>query len=79
MQKLGTRGEETTDQTEMMLQMMVDQAKMHDEMFEKTGVENEDFEESLMHFVLNKDPEIQKCMQDYMTKMQAEMNKAASN
>ena len=59
----------------MMLQMMVDQAKMHDEMFYKTGVENEDFEESLMFFVLNKDPEIQKAMQDYMSKMQAEMNK----
>ena len=52
---------------------------MHDEMFFKTNVENEDFEESLMHYVLAKDPEIQKCMQDYMTKMQAEMNKAASN
>ena len=80
MQKLGTKsGEETTDQNEMMLQMMVDQAKMHDQMFFKTGVENEDFEESLMYFVLNKDPDVQKCMQEYMTKMQAEMNKAASN
>ena len=58
----------------MMIQMMVDQAKMHDQMFFETHVENEEFEESLMYFVLNKDPDVQKRMQEYMTKMQAEMN-----
>ena len=46
----------------MMIQMMVDQAKMHDQMFFETHVENEEFEESLMYFVLNKDPDVQKRM-----------------
>ena len=42
---------------EMMITMMVDQAKMHDEIFFKTGVENEDFEEAIQWFVM-KDPEV---------------------
>ena len=63
------------DQMQMMMTMMVDQAKMQDEMFFKTGVENEEFEEALM-FYMNKDPEVQKAMQAYMVKMQAEMRKA---
>ena len=62
----------------MMIQMMVDQAKMHDKMYFETKVENEEFEEALMHYVLNKDPDIQKRMQEYMTKMQAEVNQAAA-
>ena len=37
------------------------------------GVENDDFEEALMWYVMNKEPEILKLMQDYMNKMQAEM------
>lgn len=61
-----------------MIQMMVDQAKMHDKMYFETKVENEEFEEALMHYVLNKDPDIQKRMQEYMTKMQAEVNQAAA-
>jgi len=47
------------DQVEMMANMMVEQAKMQDEMFFKSGVENDDFEESLIHWV-SKDPEMQK-------------------
>ena len=58
MKKLQTQKiPETGDQMEMMMQMMIDQAKMQDEMFEKTGVENEEFEEALMYFV-NKDPDV---------------------
>jgi len=41
-------------------------------MFEKTGVENEDFEESLLHWV-SKDPEVAQEMQKYMMKMRAQM------
>ena len=54
----------------MMLDMMVEQSKMHDKMFIKTGVENEEFEESLMYFVLNKDLDVQRAMSDYMMRMQ---------
>lgn len=47
---------------------------MHDDMYVDTkGVENDDFEEALMWYVMNKEPEILKLMQDYMNKMQAEM------
>ena len=63
MQKLQTRQTDTGgDQMEMMMNMMVDQAKMQDEMFFKTGVENEEFEEALM-FYMNKDPDVQRAMQ----------------
>ena len=63
MQKLQTRQTDTGgDQMEMMMSMMVDQAKMQDEMYFKTGVENEEFEEALM-FYMNKDPDVQKEMQ----------------
>jgi hypothetical protein len=41
-------------------------------MFERTGVENEDFEESLLFFV-SKDPEVAQAMQKYMMKMRASM------
>ena len=47
---------------------------MHDKMFFDTAVENEDFEESLMYYVLNKDPDIMKAMNEYMKSMQDEMN-----
>jgi hypothetical protein len=60
------------DQMEMMVAMMVEQQKMQDEMFERTGVENEDFEESLLFFV-SKDPEVAQAMQKYMMKMRASM------
>ena len=48
-------------QMEMMIAMMVDQAKMHDEIFFKTGVENDEFEEAIQWFV-TKDPEVSQAM-----------------
>lgn len=56
----------------MMANMMVEQAKMQDEMFFKAGVENEEFEEALIFWV-QKDPEMQKKMQMYMMKMRNQM------
>ena len=53
-----------------MLDIMVEQAKIHDQIFHEHNVDNETFEESLMYFVLNKDPEIQKNMTEYVEKMQ---------
>ena len=43
-------------------------------MFFETGVENEDFEESLMVY-MRTDPAIQREMQAYMVKMQMEAQK----
>jgi len=50
---------------------------MHDAMYYETQVENEEFESALLWYVLNKDPEIQKKMQEYMSKMQTEMEAGA--
>ena len=49
---------EEKDQNAQMLQMIIDQAKMHDQVYFKTGVENEEFENALMYFVLNQDEEV---------------------
>ena len=53
------------DPNAQMLQMIIDQAKMHDQVYFKTGVENEEFENALMYFVLNQDEEVQAEMKKY--------------
>jgi len=66
-QKARSGGE--MDQMEMMVMMMVEQAKMSDESFAEMGVEQEDFEKSVMYFCA-KDPEVKMAMQTYMMEMQ---------
>ena len=46
---------------EMMVTMMVEQSKLQDELYEQTGVENDEFEDSLLYFV-SKDPEVSQAM-----------------
>ena len=65
-------GETGGDQASTALSMMVEQAKMQDEMFLKTGVENEEFEEALLYFV-SKDEDVKRAMSQYMTKIQEQM------
>ena len=60
------------DQMEVMVTMMVEQQKMQDEMHERTGVENDEFEDSLLYFV-SKDPEVATAMQKYLAKMRQQM------
>jgi hypothetical protein len=60
------------DPMEMMIKMMVQQAKMQDELYEDTKVEHDIFEESLMVFMTT-DKEVQQEMQQYMMKMRAKM------
>lgn len=43
---------------EGMITLMIEQAKMADEMFEKTGVEEEEFTIALIHHNIMHDPEI---------------------
>lgn len=77
MKRLKTqKAPDTNDQMAMMVTMMSEQAKMQDEMFFKTGLENEEFEEALMYYV-QKDPEVQKKMQDYMMKMRSQLGAGA--
>ena len=49
--------QEPGDQMEKMMSFMVEQIKMQDKIFLKTGVENEEFEESLMIY-MRSDPEV---------------------
>ena len=67
------------DPNAQMLQMIIDQAKMHDQVYFKTGVENEEFENALMYFVLNQDEEVQAEMKKYMEKMQKELASASGS
>lgn len=60
------------DPMEMMIKMMVQQAKMQDDLYEDTKVEHDIFEESLMVFMTT-DKEVQGEMQQYMMKMRAKM------
>ena len=79
MKKVSQDGSKSeADPTAQMMQMVVDQAKMHDQMYFKTGVENEEFESALMYFVLNQDPDVQAMMKTYMEKMQKSLSAAES-
>ena len=57
------------DPMEMMVEMMCEQAKMSDEAFATTQVEQEDFEHAVM-ILCAKDPEVKMAMQQYMMEMQ---------
>jgi len=57
------------DQQEGMITMMAEHAKVSDEMFFKYGVEEDEFNESVMHYNLMQDPEIMAMMQANMQKM----------
>jgi len=53
------------DEMEMMIDMFTDQAKTEDALFIKEGVENDDIEHAIMHFLEKKDPEVMKAMMAY--------------
>ena len=61
------------DEMEMMISILVDQAKCDDELFIKEGVTSDELEQSLMFYMSQKDPEVMKVMQQYMMDMQKEM------
>lgn len=46
------------DPMEGMMDMMIEQAKLTDEMFEKYQVDEEEFNSAMMHYNLMNDPEI---------------------
>lgn len=54
--------------------MMVEQCKAQDEIFRKTGTENDEFEAALLYYC-STDPVVAKAMQEYMMKMQTEMQR----
>jgi hypothetical protein len=52
------------DQVEAMIEMMVKKAILSDEMFEKHGVEEDEYNFAVMHYQLTKDPEVYKKMME---------------
>jgi hypothetical protein len=49
--------------------MLVENAKTGDELFEKYGIEEEEFTKCFKHYELMKDPEIVRIMQQNMAKI----------
>lgn len=51
------------------MEMMIEQAKLGDEMFEQYGIEEEEFNAAMLHYQLMNDPEVVRVMQDNMKKL----------
>lgn len=60
----------------MMMKMMVQQAKAQDELFEKTGVEEEDLNSCITKLDLQKDPEFMQMVQANMQKVMMKAQQA---
>lgn len=54
---------------EQIVEIMVEQAKLADEMFERHGVEEEEFNAAIIHHKIMEDPEIVKLQFENMRKM----------
>jgi len=54
---------------EMMAHVMVEQAKLQDDLWVTHKIENDEFEDNLMHYVSH-DPQVAQSMQKYMMQMQ---------
>lgn len=53
----------------VMLEAMVEQAKISDAMFEKYGIEEEDFNTAMIHYNLENDPKISAVVMQNMNKL----------
>lgn len=51
------------------MDMMMEQAKLSDEMYELHGVDEEEFNASMLHYNLMNDPEVTKVMMENMKKL----------
>jgi|LauGreDrversion4_2_1035121.scaffolds.fasta_scaffold689896_1 hypothetical protein len=52
-----------------MMEMMMEQAKLSDEMYEQHGVDEEEFNEAMIFYNLMHDPEIQRKVMENMHKL----------
>jgi len=50
---------------DQMIEVMVEQAKVEDDIFEEHGCSNEDVEKALMAYAAAKDPEVVKAMTQF--------------
>lgn len=51
---------------EGMLDLMIEQAKLSDEMYEEDGVEEDEFNAAMVHYNLMNDPEVQRTIMQNM-------------
>jgi hypothetical protein len=52
-----------------MIEMVVEQARLSDELYEKFGIDEDEFNSALMHYNLMNDPEVQRVMMENMKKL----------
>ena len=57
------------DPMEGMMEMMVEQAKLSDDMYTRHGVDEEEFNQAMIHFNLMHDPEVQRKVMENMRKL----------
>jgi len=63
-------------QMEMMMKMMVQQAKSSDKLFERIGIEEDELNNSIVKLNLQQDPEFMKLVNDNMQKVMAKAQQA---
>ena len=64
--------EEGKDDSEKMINVLVDEAKLSDALFLEFGVTSEKLEASIMYYIAKNDAEIKSAMASFMREMQAE-------
>jgi hypothetical protein len=57
------------DPMESMMDMMVEQAKLSDDMFERHGVDEDEFNQAMIQYNLMNDPEVQRKVMENMRKL----------
>lgn len=57
------------DPMEGMMEMMVEQAKLSDDMYERHGVDEDEFNSAMLHYNLMNDPEVQRKVMENMKKL----------
>ncbi|TNV78405.1 hypothetical protein FGO68_gene14440 [Halteria grandinella] len=57
------------DPMEGMMEMMVEQAKLSDDMYERHGVDEDEFNSAMLHYNLMNDPEVQRKVMENMRKL----------
>lgn len=62
-------GRYNSDPMEGMIDMMIEQAKLSDELFETYQAEEEEFNSAVLHYNLMNDPEVTRIINDNMRKL----------
>ncbi len=58
-----------SDPMEGMIEMMIEQAKMSDNLFEQYQIEEDEFNQAVMYYDLGNDPELNRLMKDNLQKL----------